>query len=253
MKPILHFVQQPRNMKDGSAAALGPLVLVNRQHPLQSGFSLLLAPPDNSFPHIQMEIQAARMLAACLQAVGAQGQIVPVSGWRSHKEQQAIWDDTLAQEGEDFTRNYVAYPGCSEHETGLAIDLAQAAETIDFIRPELPYDGIYGDFRRAASRYGFVERYQAHKTAITGIAAEPWHFRYVGAPHAQYMEAHDLCLEEYMALLADHPLTWHLETGRRVTVCRVTDLTVLPSTDGPRQISGDNLGGFVVTDWEVTP
>lgn len=253
MKPLLHFVQQPRNMKDSSTVVLGPLVLVNRQHPLQSGFSLSLTPPDNSFPHIQMEAQAARMLGACLQAVGAQDQIVPVSGWRSHKEQQALWDDTLAQEGEDFTRNYVAYPGCSEHETGLAIDLAQAAETIDFIRPGLPYDGICGDFRRAASRYGFVERYQAHKTAITGIAAEPWHFRYVGVPHAQYMETHDLCLEEYLALLTEHSLTWPLASGRQVTARRVSDLESLAPARGPRQLSADNLGGFVVTDWEATP
>lgn len=251
MKTISRLVHQPRNMGDFSAAALGPLVLVNRQRPLQSGFSALLTPPDEQFPHILLETQAARMLAACLQEVGAQGHIVPVSGWRSHKEQQAIWDDTLAREGEAFTRTYVAVPGCSEHETGLAIDLAQAAETIDFIRPELPYNGICGDFRRAASRYGFVERYRAHKTNLTGIGAEPWHFRYVGVPHAQYMEAHDLCLEEYLALLADHPLTWTLQNGRRVTVRRVTDPQTLPPADGPRQVSGDNLGGFVVTDWEA--
>ncbi|MGN0984448.1 MAG: hypothetical protein ACI4OI_06365, partial [Gemmiger sp.] len=108
MKTISHLVHQPRNMGDFSAAPLGSLVLVNRAHPLQSGFSLSLTPPDNSFPHIQMETQAARMLAACLRAVGGRGQIVPVSGWRGHKEQQTIWDDTLTQEGEDFTRAYVA-------------------------------------------------------------------------------------------------------------------------------------------------
>lgn len=251
MKTTTRLVYQPRNLRNFSAAPLGPLVLVNRQYPLESGFSASLAPPDEQFPHILLESQAARMLAACLREVGAQGQIVPVSGWRSHKEQQAIWDNTLAQEGKDFTRTFVAFPGCSEHETGLAIDLAQAADAIDFIRPELPYDGICGKFRKAAPHYGFVERYRAHKTTLTGIGAEPWHFRYVGVPHAQYMEVHDLCLEEYLALLADHPLTWTLENGRRVTVRRVTDPQALPPAAGPRQISGDNLGGFVVTDWEA--
>lgn len=251
MKTPTHLVRQPRHLGDFSDAAPGPLVLVNGRHPLQSGFAVALAPPDDRCPDILLEAQAARMLAACLQEVGAQGQIVPVSGWRSHQEQQAIWDDTLAREGEVFTRTYVAVPGCSEHETGLAIDLARAAETIDFIRPELPYDGICGDFRRAAPRYGFVERYRAHKTALTGIGAEPWHFRYVGVPHAQYMETHDLCLEEYLALLAEQPLTWPLASGRRVTVRRVSDLQTLPPARGPRQLSADNLGGFVVTDWEA--
>ena len=69
---------------------------------------------------------------------------MPVSGWRSHAEQKQIWDDTLAKEGEAFTRAYVAWPGCSEHESGLAIDLAEAAEEIDFIRPAFSYDGISG-------------------------------------------------------------------------------------------------------------
>ena len=83
----------------------------------------------------------------------------------------------------------MALPGCSEHQTGLAIDLGKAAGYIDFIRPAFPYDGVCGRFRRLAARYGFIERYQRGKEEVTGISAEPWHFRYVGAPHAQLMES----------------------------------------------------------------
>ena len=60
-----------------------------------------------------------------------------------------------------------------------------AAEHIDFIRPDFPDDGVCGAFRRAAARYGFLERYTREKEALTGIAEEPWHFRYVGVPHAR--------------------------------------------------------------------
>ena len=49
--------------------------------------------------------------------------------------------------------------------------------------------------------YGFVRRYQEDKTEITGINNESWHFRYVGVPHATYMNANNLCLEEYIAYL----------------------------------------------------
>ena len=50
-------------------------------------------------------------------------QIVPVSAWRSHAEQQDIWDTSMRDSGREFTETYVAVPGHSEHETGLAIDL----------------------------------------------------------------------------------------------------------------------------------
>lgn len=99
-----------------------------------------------------MERRAARLLAACVQAVRGAGAIVPVSGWRSQAEQQQIWDDTLRTEGDAFTRQYVALPGCSEHQTGLAMDLGRAADHIDFIRPDFPDDGVCGVFRQGGGR-----------------------------------------------------------------------------------------------------
>ena len=78
------------------------------------------------------------------------GQIRAVSGWRSRAEQRQIWNDSLRENGEAFTRSYVALPGCSEHETGLAIDLAAEAPEIDFIRPDFPRDGVFAVFRRLA-------------------------------------------------------------------------------------------------------
>ena len=116
-KPVC-TVYQAKNAADFSLPNIGPLALVNRPHPLQSGFSITLAPPVEACPDILLERQAAAMLAACLRAVGAAGRILPVSGWRSHAEQQAIWADTLRREGAAFTKKYVALPGCSEHETG---------------------------------------------------------------------------------------------------------------------------------------
>ena len=228
----------------------GPLLVINRDHPLHSAPADLAA-LDSLHPHILLERRTARLLAACIQSVGGQGEIVPVSGWRSRQEQQAIWDDTLAESGADFTRKYVALPGCSEHQSGLAIDLGKAAGHIDFIRPAFPYDGVCGAFRRAAAKYGFIERYQRGKESVTGIAREPWHFRYVGAPHALLMEQKGFCLEEYVAALAEAPMTCTLENGRRAVVRRLAVGSPLPPANGPRQISADNTGGVIVTDWEA--
>ena len=198
--------------------ARGPLILVNAAHPLADGPNPTLTPPDELRPEILLERQAARLLDACVRAAGGWQAIVPVSGWRSLEEQRRIWADTWDKEGEAFTRSYVALPRCSEHQTGLAIDLGEAAEHIDFIRPHFPAGGACGQFRRLAADYGFILRYRREKEAVTGIAEEPWHFRYVGVPHARLMEDSGLCLEEYADFLREGPKRRTLSNGRRVTV-----------------------------------
>lgn len=229
----------------------GPLLVINRDHPLRYAPSDLAA-PDQRYPHILLERRTARLLAACVQAVGGEGEIVPVSGWRSQAEQQAIWDETLAKSGSDFTRKYVALPGCSEHQSGLAIDLGKAAGHIDFIRPAFPNDGACGAFRRSAATYGFIQRYQRGKETITGIAREPWHFRYVGTPHALLMDANGLCLEEYPAFLRQRQRSCLLPHGQLAQVFYVPcvgEETEIQLPEGCCQVSGDNIGGFIVTAW----
>ena len=175
------------------------LVLVNAEHPL-------LHPVDPSelvcafdeYPGILLERTASKALRKLLADIGNKNEIVPVSGWRSREEQKKIWEDTVAERGIDFARKYVALPACSEHETGLAIDLALNAPDIDFICPEFPRTGICRRFRELAPYYGFIERYQKAKEPITGISEEPWHFRYVGTPHSVVIAENGLSLEEYI-------------------------------------------------------
>ena len=240
----------------------GALILVNRDYPLKDT-SFPIIPLDFDLPgetghlgqeDIYMERCAANLLCACIKSIGGEREIIPVSGWRSRQEQQNIWDSTMETDGEEFTRKYVALPDCSEHQTGLAIDLGRASRKIDFIRPSFPYDGICGQFRRQAAKYGFIERYGCGKEALTGIAHEPWHFRYVGAPHAKLMTENGLCLEEYVPFLQTGPKTCQLEEGRIAQVFHVpcpeekADIE-LPDGCGRFQISGDNIGGFIVTVW----
>lgn len=234
----------------------GSLILVNRNHPLQGELIPDLVPLTGGWPDQHLDRTAARMLAAAIQAVHGAGQILPVSGWRSQAEQQAIWDDTLQREGADFTARYVARPGCSEHQTGLAVDLALSADTIDFIRPAFPYDGVCGAFRQVAARYGFIERYTEEKQDKTGIAAEPWHFRYVGVPHARILTDAGLCLEEYPAFLRAAPRVVRLENGCRVQVHYLPwngTETTCPAPGACWQLSGTNEGGFILTVWEGRP
>ena len=230
----------------------GLLILVNAEHPIQHMERPMLAPavPGSD---ILLDTRAAAMLSGLISRIGAAGEIVPVSGWRSEAEQREIWDGSMRESGEEFTRKYVALPGCSEHQTGLAIDLALRADNIDFIRPEFPYDGVCGRFRALAADYGFVERYQSGKEGVTGIAAEPWHFRYVGRPHARIMCEMGLCLEEYVEYLRAYPYPERLLEVRgevyeaEVGFAGARDALGLP--DAPYQVSGNNVDGYIYTLW----
>ncbi len=230
----------------------GLLVLVNAEHPIRRRERPVLAPAAPG-SDVLLDTRAAAMLTGLISRLGAAGEIVPVSGWRSMRKQREIWDGSMAENGTEFTRKYVALPGCSEHQTGLAIDLALRSDNIDFIRPDFPYDGICGRFRALAADYGFIERYQAGKEHITGIAAEPWHFRYVGRPHARLMSDNGLCLEEYVELLRSYPYPERLLETRggvyEADVGFACDKSELELPDAPYQISGNNVDGYIYTLW----
>ncbi|MCQ4087636.1 D-alanyl-D-alanine carboxypeptidase family protein [Saccharibacillus sp. JS10] len=182
-------------------------ILINPYHPVTES----AADIENrlarvkSFPDIRVldeGIQLDRIclerLDALLEAIGGKTDIVVVSGYRDLAEQTEIYSSSLEENGAEYTAKFVALPGCSEHHTGLAVDVGSAAGGLDFIAPEFPDDGVCGAFKAKAAEFGFVQRYKAHKERLTGISCEPWHFRYVGAPHAAIMEERDLCLEEYV-------------------------------------------------------
>jgi len=176
----------------------GNLILVNASHGIQGTPKDVLVPACGRFPEILLQRCAAALLNELMKEINGWEYIVPVSGYRSQEEQQRIWDDSLRENGVEFTKKYVAVPGHSEHQTGLAIDLGLKAEHIDFIRPDFPYSGICQTFRERAAKYGFILRYPEGKSEITGIIYEPWHYRYVGREAAQAIRDQGVCLEEYL-------------------------------------------------------
>ena len=230
----------------------GNLILVNAAYSLQSTRENELVSANTDYPDILLCRDAASALQMVLEKISAARDIVPVSGYRSQWEQTQIYNDSLKESGAEFTKKYVALPGHSEHQTGLAIDLGLYSDHIDFIRPDFPYDGICEMFREAAPSYGFVERYPAGKEKITGIAHEPWHFRYVGFPHSAIMADMELALEEYVELIKnytlEHPLLYkgteiyYVPANGKSTEIRLLEKSIY-------QISGNNVDGFVVTIW----
>ena len=225
----------------------GSLVLVNRNHalPRQIGEGQLRSLGGS----VSMEKAAAAQLGRLLER---KREIVCVSGFRSRKEQEELYLRSLEEHGEVFTNKYVAEPGHSEHESGLAVDLAPRGAPPDLIRQSFPDSGVCRSFRKKAPWFGFIQRYEEGKEAITGIACEPWHFRYVGFPHSLIMQKKGLALEEYLDLLkTGGELIWKY-AGRRFQI-RYVDLggktsifAEIPERRAWR-ISGDNRSGFIVT------
>jgi len=109
---------------------------------------------------------------------------------------QSVWDYYLEEIGLEETKKRVAPPGASEHQCGLAFDVAYIT------------DGNYGDsitdeqeetkwMFANAHKYGFILRYPKGKEDITGYNYEPWHYRFVGVELASYLFENDITLEEY--------------------------------------------------------
>jgi len=242
-----------------NAVHSGSLILVNSRHPYrESACRPVLIPVDEINPATYMEQQSARLLYRLIEEAGVRDQIVAVSGWRSKNDQMQIYEDSLIANGRAFTKKYVALPDCSEHQTGLAIDLALNKPDIDFIRPEFPYSGICLKFREKAPDYGFIERYPEGKEAITGIGWEPWHFRYVGYPHSAIITQNKMTLEEYHLFVEEHlaeinPFVYQAN-GRRIEIFfrnaeKEGPTTINVDDEALCSVSGNNTDGFIVTVW----
>ncbi|MBQ9898380.1 MAG: M15 family metallopeptidase [Ruminococcus sp.] len=174
--------------------------------------------------------------------------------YRTREYQQELYDAALiSEETEDYAR--VAKPGYSEHESGYAIDFS----TI----PDYDFNGTgeYAWFAENCWKYGYILRYPEGKEDITEIQYEPWHFRYVGVPHAYYMWKNGITMEEYMELLKEHPydptgalhLSFSDDNGKLYEVYYVAadfsaDTANIPVPNGVKStISGNNSDGFIVT------
>ncbi len=198
------------------------------------------------------------MLLAFYNATGNDSVMVR-SGYRSFAYQQELYEDELASTGEDSS-DLVAMAGYSEHHTGYAVDFTtyNGSSYSDF-------DGT-GDYEwimENCYKYGFINRYPEGKESITLIDNEPWHFRYVGIPHAQVMYEYDMCLEEYISYIKNYTidtgfLLVNADDGAQYIIYYVpmsdSDTTTIyvplmddSSTAYPYEISGNNVDGFIVT------
>ncbi|CAM4436663.1 D-alanyl-D-alanine dipeptidase/carboxypeptidase [Paenibacillus endophyticus] len=241
----------------------GSLVLVNRTNPIQQPLSTDKLQALSIYPNLNelhdgmlLEKNCLQQLVALLEACKGLEDIVAVSGYRSKDEQEQIYASSFIENGPEYTACYVAKPDQSEHQTGLAIDVGKRDNFVDFIAPSFPDSGVYQHFKQLAAQFGFIQRYKKGKESITNISCEPWHFRYVGFPHAEIMEKNDFCLEEYIEWIRSY--SYAGERFRYENESLQVAIYYVPAEDAPSttvpitscdlyRISGNNSDGFIIS------
>jgi len=170
-----------------------------------------------------------------------------ISAFRNRETQQSILNNYISRMGRREALRWAALPGHSEHHTGLAFDFGIATGST---WRAFTGTGHTAWFRRNSHNFGFILRYQQHKTHITETNNEPWHFRYVGFPHSTIMFENDWCLEEYIYLLREHTFDEPFEfehDGIEYIIYFSPDIELKIPINTEFEVSGNNIDGFIVT------
>lgn len=177
-------------------------MLVNKHHNLSSEFT-----PDDlveidsnyaSDDNLFCNKEALEAFKAMSQKAVDEGYgIVINSAYRSYQDQEKLVNNYLNSYGQNYVDKYVALPGFSEHQTGLAFDIGSRSVSIFANSRE------YSWLQEHAHEYGFIYRFSKRDENITEFRSEAWHYRYVGKKAAKYIYENKITLEEYWAMFLD--------------------------------------------------
>ena len=217
------------------------LLLINRDFPVPYHIAGYLVRISDYLQTLNQDTLLSKdalvMLRAMFDSAASVGytQFRVTEGFRTHEHQQMLYT-SMAGTG------LAAPPGHSEHQVGLAVDISYHGVNIG--------NSSQGTWLMDYSyRYGFILRYPEHKTEITMVPFEPWHYRFVGQPHAYFMKRNDLVLEEYIAYLRRRGEIAVDFEGVRFTVHYMFGAgeTIEIPKDYLFAASRDNTGGVIVT------
>lgn len=178
-------------------------ILVNKTHELPADYEPedLIAPDVSTTKKLTVREVIHNDLKEMFEAAEKDEAYLSISsGYRSYSYQNTLFNNYAARDGVEAASRYSARPGQSEHQTGLAIDIA--AKSGKCTLSTCFKDTKEGQWlNENAWKYGFVLRYPEGKEEITGYMFEPWHFRYVGKTEAQKIYESGLTIEEYYGIL----------------------------------------------------
>ncbi len=224
-------------LKDGRTIIDNSLILVSSDHPINNelSFSNIAEYKDSEIYFDGIAHDAfSRLSSYVLEKYGEKLYIT--SAYRTREEQEELF----AAQGADTAQR----PGESEHQTGLALDIAvKGFGGMSFLKTDV------GKFvNLSAWKYGFIIRYPDNKTNITKISYEPWHIRYVGEPHAKFIEINRITLEEYFSMFEPDSLySYHGIDGFAVLKTDGNETFKVPVDYKKLTVSSDNCGNYILT------
>lgn len=184
------------------------LTLVDREHPVEDDYNVeftLLG--DGQMVDSRCVDDLEDMLADCRRAGGQPEVTASFRTWgaqeRAYEEAlEALTETGLSREqAEQQLTRKIELPGCSEHQLGLAVDIAEEGSELPIEQQE--DTATLRWLRENSWRYGFILRFPADKTEVTGMDCRPWHYRYVGRDAAAQIYELNLSLEEYIEMFYD--------------------------------------------------
>lgn len=188
----------------GDEETAAGLLLVNKTHPLDSSYCPDLMRMREYGADVDRSI--CEPLRKMLEAGEKEGLSFWIaSAYRSTERQRELLDEDIAalvHQGYSYSEAYEEVvretmpAGCSEHATGLAVDIVSKDYQILDEKQGRTDEIVW--LQQNCSRYGFILRYPEGKEEITGVSYESWHFRYVGIDAAEAIMSRDLTLEEYV-------------------------------------------------------
>jgi len=193
-----------------AAAPADPyLIYVSRDYALPANYEPALQVCVSIYPEkIEMEVTAAEQYKAMYDAALTDGaELVPFSGYRSISRQKSNFDREIGSyvskgysrtEAVNLAAQSILPPGCSEHNSGLAMDITRPG--VWDTREDFDTTKEFTWLQAHAHEYGFILRYPKDKQDALNVIYEPWHWRYVGIGTATAMKASGQCLEEYLGI-----------------------------------------------------
>jgi len=157
-----------------------------------------------TLPDMLLRQPAAQALGKMVKDMLADGLAPTVlSSYRSYFDQAVAHNRWVVSDPAN-ANDVSALPGHSEHQLGTAVDFgspelpALTGSTTD------PFSTLFDQTREGrwlaqhASEYGFSMSSPLGAKSLTGLAYEPWHYRYVGVEMAAYLHASGYYLDEYL-------------------------------------------------------
>ena len=162
----------------------------------------------------QLDGRVISAAQAFLDAARAEGYEVWISvGYRNFEYTSYWFEHAMVEYGGAYAASqadYVFPAGCSEHSTGLAIDITDEpyfmANYNNLHDETVEETDVYKWMAEHCAEYGFIVRYPEGKEDYYVKACYPGHFRYVGVEAATYIMENDLCFEEFLNLYPEKKL-----------------------------------------------